>query len=48
MRKFRNQKLKTVDITLRTYFGEHNRSDSYLDMQVGYGGTKQTLPFYIC
>lgn len=33
-RKFRNQKLKTADITLRTYLGEHIRSDGYLDVQV--------------
>lgn len=32
-RKFRNQKLKTADITLRTYL-EHIRSDGYLDVQV--------------
>lgn len=28
------RKLKTADITLRTYLGEHIRSDGYLDVQV--------------
>lgn len=46
-RKFRDQKLKTADITLRTYSGEHIKPVGYIDVQVEYGGTKQTLPLYI-
>lgn len=46
-RKFRDLKLKTADITLRTYSGEHIKPVGYMDVEVEYGGTKQTLPLYI-
>lgn len=46
-RKFRDLKLKTADITLRTYSGEHIKPVGYMDVEVEYSGTKQTLPLYI-
>uniref|UniRef100_K1QTA1 Peptidase A2 domain-containing protein n=1 Tax=Magallana gigas TaxID=29159 RepID=K1QTA1_MAGGI len=35
-RKFRDLKLKTADITLRTYSGEHIKPVGYMDVEVEY------------
>lgn len=45
--KFWKQNLKTPDITVHTYSGEHIKPVGYIDVQVEYGDTKQTLPLYI-
>ncbi|XP_062582729.1 uncharacterized protein K02A2.6-like [Saccostrea cucullata] len=45
--KFGNLNLKTPDITLRTYSGEHIKPVGYIDVLVEYDDTKETLPLYV-
>lgn len=46
-RKFRDLKLKIVDIILYMYLGEYIKLVGYMDVEVEYGGIKQILLLYI-
>lgn len=46
-RKFRDLKLKIVDIILCMYLGEYIKLVGYMDVEVEYSGIKQILLLYI-